>query len=248
MVTFILRLVRGGGGDELVKWAPAGVVFRSAPMLGPLEWSPEGLRTMLDRIEQATKMAALGGADMIIQTGLPIGTANGIGTDKQIIEIMEKVSGLPCTTQITAVVEALRYLEITKVIIVSGYFKETINQILLKFMKDSGFEIVSALDLGMEWRTPDGSHAPDTSQTADVSPYIYYRPSMSLYNKFPQAQGIVIAGGSTPQNDVIEPLETDLGVPVITQRSAALWKVLNMVGTKESIPGLGRLLRRHSHK
>jgi len=216
---------------QLKKSAPEGVVFNRATMHGPLGFSPEGVRVMLDQIEQATKMVALSGVDVIIQIGMPIGFLDGIGTDRKIIEIMEKASGVPCTTQITAVVQALRYLEISKVIIVTSYFKEQANQIFYKFMEDSGFEVVTGTDLGIDWH-----NAPDTS------PYAYYRPSKSLYKQFPQAQGILIAGGNTLTDDVIEPLETDLGVPVITQTSAALWQVFKMVEVKQPIPGLGRLL------
>lgn len=217
---------------QLRKAAPAGVVFNKATMLGPLGFSPEGVGVMLQQIEQATKMVALSGVDVIIQIGVPVGFLNGIGTDKKIVEIMEKASGVPCTTQITAVVQALRHLKISKVIIVTSYFKEQTNQIFYKFMEDSGFEVVGGIDLGLDWH-----NAPDTS------PYAYYRPSKSLYKQFPQAQGILIAGGNTLTDDVIEPLERDLEVPVITQTSAALWQVFNMVEIRESIPGLGRLLK-----
>ena len=217
---------------ELKKAAPAGVVFNRATMLGPLGFSPEGVRVMLDQIEQATKMVALSGVDAIIQIGLPVGFLDGVGTDKKIIEIMEKTSGVPCTTQITAVVHALRHLEISKVIIVTGYFKEQTNKIFYKFIEDSGFKVVAGTDLGIDWH-----NAPDTS------PYAYYRPSKLLYKQFPEAQGILIAGGNSLTDDVIGPLELDLGIPVITQNSAALWHVLNMVEIKEVIPSLGRLLK-----
>ncbi len=219
-------------GEEFRKAAPAGVVFHGADMPGPFSWSTEEVRALLDQVEQATKTVAAAGVDVIIQTGVPIGIVNGIGTDGQIIKIMEKASGLPCTTHITAIVEALRHLGITKVIIVTGYFGEKVNQIFYKFMEDSGFKVIAMEDLGINWHN-----------TSDASPYSYYRPSKALYKKFPEAEGILISGGNTFQNDVIEPLEADLGVPVITQRSAALWKVLNMVEIREPIPGLGRLLK-----
>ena len=219
------------GQEEQMKMAPLGVVFQGATMLGPLDMSPEGMVGMFAQIEHATKMVALAGPDMIIQDGVPISIASGIGTDKRIIALMEKVSGLPCTTQITAVVEALRFLEINKILVITGYFREEINKILYKFMEESGFTVVSTTDLGIDWHN-----------TADTSPYAYYRPAKALYQKFPEAQAVVICGGSTLQNDVIEPLETDLGIPVITQKSAALWQILKMMTIRETLPGLGMLL------
>lgn len=216
---------------QLAKAAPPGVIFNSATMLGPVVFSPEGVREMLNEIEKATRMVALSGVDVIIQYGLPIGFSNGIGTDTKIIEVMEKASKVPCTTQITAVVNALRHLGIKKVIIVTGYFRGEVREIFYKFMQDSGFDVVAMEDIKVDWHS-----SPDTS------PFAYYRPGKSLYEKYPEAQGILIAGGNTLMNDVIEPLETDLEIPVITQSSAAMWQVFKMVNVKEKIPGLGRLL------
>jgi maleate cis-trans isomerase len=41
---------------------------------------------------------------------------------------------------------------------------------------------------------------------------------------------------------VIQALETDLEVPVVTSDQATLWKLLRFAGVKEKIAGYGRLL------
>jgi len=42
---------------------------------------------------------------------------------------------------------------------------------------------------------------------------------------------------------VIESLETDTGLPVVTSNQAGLWQALRLVGIRSSLPGLGCLLR-----
>jgi maleate cis-trans isomerase len=42
---------------------------------------------------------------------------------------------------------------------------------------------------------------------------------------------------------MIEPLEQDLGKPVITGNQATMWHAMRLAGVQESIAGYGRLLR-----
>jgi maleate isomerase len=219
--------------SEFAKVAPPGVVFHSITIPGPAGGlTVESVRPVLGQIEQAAKMGAKAGADLIMQLGVPICVIDGLGTDKKLIEVMEKATGVPCSTQITAVVEALRYLKATRIIIVIGYFGGGINEIMIKFMQDSGFEVLSAVDLGL-----------DSQAASDTSPFAYYRPAKALFKKFRQAQAVFIAGGKTLTDDVIDTLERDLGVPVVTQRSATLWQAFNMLEIKDPVEGEGMLLR-----
>lgn len=216
---------------ERGKAIPKGVVFHNAHFHGPIGWSVEAIRAVLPQVAEVAREAAYPGVDLVMQNGLPIGIINGIGTDKKIIDTIEEATGVPATTTITSVVEALRKLQITKIIIITGYFGEQVNEIFRKFMHDSGFEVVHHAERGQD-------------RYSDVPPHAYYRMSKNAYHKFPQAQGILIAGGrSGGSADVIESLETDLRIPVITQDSASLWNMLNMVEVREPIEGWGRLLK-----
>lgn len=217
---------------EFAKAAPQGVVFHRATVLGPLGISVNAMRSMLKQIEGAAKQVALAGVDLVIQVGLPPGFVNGIDGERQIIRSIEQAAGVPATTQVTAVVKALQKLQITKIIVVTSYFGEEINRLFRKYLQDTGFDVASMVDLGMDWK-----------RSAETSPYAYYRISKAVYRDAPQAQGVLLAQGNSPASEVIEPLETDLGIPVVSSNSAALWHCLDVVGVKEPIGGLGRLLR-----
>ncbi len=222
-------LSHSAGGVE--KAVPEGVVFHGANYHGPITWSVEGLKAILPQIPEVAKEAAYPGVDLVLQGGLPIGIIDGIGTDKRIISAIEEATGIQGTTTITSVVEALRRLQITKIIIVTGYFGEQVNEIFKGFMRDSGFEVVYHVERGQE-------------RHQEVPPHANYRISKEAYHKFPQAQGILIAAGhSSGSPEVIEALETDLGIPVVSQSSATLWNVLNMVEVRERPAGWGRLLK-----
>ncbi len=218
--------------DELYSAVPQGVMFHRAHFHGPLGWSVEAVQAVLPQIPEVAKEAAFPGVELILQRGLPIGVIEGIGTDQRIINTIEETTGVRATTTITSVVAALRKLQLTKIIIVTGYFGGQINEIFLKFMADSGFDVLCHRERGQE-----GRHS-------DVPPHAYYRICKDAYRKFPQAQGILISPGRAASSaGVIEPLEMDLRVPVITQNSATLWNVLTMVEVREPLQGWGRLLK-----
>ncbi len=218
------------GGHEEGAY-PKGVVFHRVYFHGPLTWSVKGIKAVHAQIPEKAKEAAFPGVDMVYQGGLPIGIIDGIGTDKRIISAMEEATGIQGSTTITSVVEALRRLQLTKIIIVSGYFGEQVNAIFDRFMQDSGFEVIYHVERGQE-------------RHQEVPPHAYYRISKEAYHKFPQAQGILIAAGKTGgSQEVIEPLETDLGIPVVTQGSASRWHICNMVEVREPLEGWGRLLK-----
>lgn len=218
-------------GGEMDKALPKGIIFHRAHFRGPLVWSIDGIKAILPQMAEVAKEAAFPGVDLILQSGLPIGIIEGLGTDKRIINTIEQATGVRATTTITSVVDALRKLQVIKIIIVSGYFGEQVNKIFDRFMEDSGFEVVYHAERGGD-------------RQGDVPPQAYYRISKDAYHRFPQAQGILIAPGrASSSTEVIEPLETDLRVPVITQTSATLWNVLNLVEVREPLEGWGRLLK-----
>ncbi len=226
--TFGGLIPANGEMDDAV---PKGVVFHRAHFNGPHGWSVDAVKAVLPQIPEVAKEAAFPGVDMVIQSGLPIGIIEGIGTDKKIISAIEKTTGVKGTTTITCVVEALKKLQVTKVIIVTGYFGEQVNGIFKKFMQDSGFEVV--------YHTERGG-----GRYSDVPPHAYYRIVKDAYHKFPQAQGILISPGRAFSSmEIIEPLETDLRIPVVTQNSATLWNVLNIVEVREPVERWGRLLK-----
>jgi maleate isomerase len=42
---------------------------------------------------------------------------------------------------------------------------------------------------------------------------------------------------------VLDPLEQDLGKPVVSSVQASLWRALRLAGVRQPIDGFGRLLR-----
>ena len=56
------------------------------------------------------------------------------------------------------------------------------------------------------------------------------------------AEAVFLSGTGLPTLPALEPLEQDLGKPVISSASAMMWHALRSAGVGQSIPGYGRLL------
>ncbi len=59
----------------------------------------------------------------------------------------------------------------------------------------------------------------------------------------PDADAILISCGNLRSFEVIESLETDTGLPVVTCNQAGLWQALRLIGIRSPLPWIGRLLR-----
>ena len=61
-------------------------------------------------------------------------------------------------------------------------------------------------------------------------------------NVIPQADALLISGTGLPTAGIIQRLEDELGKPVVTGQSAALWQALRVAGVDAGVKGYGRLL------
>jgi maleate cis-trans isomerase len=59
----------------------------------------------------------------------------------------------------------------------------------------------------------------------------------------PEADAVLLSGTGLPTVGVLEMLEQDLKIPVITSNQASLWQALRLAGVRQAITGFGQLLR-----
>jgi maleate isomerase len=62
-------------------------------------------------------------------------------------------------------------------------------------------------------------------------------------NEARNAQAVFIPCANFPVVDVIEDIETDFGLPVVSNISSQLYMAFKAIGMREKIPGYGKLLR-----
>ena len=154
----------------------------------------------------------------------------GVEGAAEISREVADVTGLPATTTSTAMVNALRSLEIRSVAVLSPHVDE-LNERLEAFLRDSGFEVVRMLGLS-EVRDIDAVPAEEVQRLVveDLD--------------CPDADGVFISCTSMRTSPIIERTEELIGKPVVTANQATVWEALRLAGLFAKRPGLGKLYRR----
>jgi len=148
------------------------------------------------------------------------------------IPVMESQSkGIPCTTTATAAEEAMRFMGFKKIVIAGPYIEE-INERFRVFYKESGFDVLNVVGLGIE----------DLYEMGATKPSQAYQSAMNAV--VPGADGIFITCTNFRCSDVIEEIEQDAGIPVVTSNQATAWHLMKLLGINDVVDGYGELLRK----
>ena len=194
----------------------------------------EGLTEMVKHVERAAAELASAEVDLILQAGTAAAFFRGIGYDLELINRITATTGIRATTTLTAVVAALRELGARRLSVVTPYLSE-IDAKLVTVLCGSGFEVVAIRGMGLKRSIDMGK----------VLPQATYRFAREVTRAAPTADATLISCGNLRSFEAIEPLETDTGLPVVTSNQAGLWQALRLVGVKDQLSGLGRLLKEH---
>lgn len=149
--------------------------------------------------------------------------------DREISELIEEKTGIPATTTATALVEAMREMNVSRVAIASPY-PQWLNDRLVTFL--AGKEIQVVREKGLNTECP-----------AFLPP----QRSMELAREVdcPEADGIFISCTNFRALEGVDDLEAELGKPVLTSNTTALWHTLRKAGFDGRALRGGSLMREH---
>ncbi len=209
------------------KYAPDGVSFASTRLTFPGP-TPEGLIYLSDQLEEAAKMYAKKPHDVVLFGCTSGSCIKGYGFDKECIERIERACGWPGLTTSTAVLEAYKALGLNKTVVMTPY-PEATNLAEKKFLEDNGIEVTSITGIG--FNKINGYSRPTKE--------FLYRNAKKL--KLEGAEVFFLSCMGLATMELVEILEEDLGMPVITSHQASLWSALRHSRVNDKIPGLGKL-------
>lgn len=143
-------------------------------------------------------------------------------------EEREKKLKVPFITTSTAVVEALKSFSAKEISVVTPYIDE-VNEREKEFLESCGFRVQSIRGMGIE----------KNKEIGKVTPEELYR----FASGHSEGDCLFISCTNLRTFEIIEVLERDIGIPVVTSNQASLWFSLNRMGIKERLEGLGSLWR-----
>lgn len=204
--------------------------------------APEGVATHVARLRKVPRsempVLALQEAETLAHTRVHLiaymcaasSFVLGPARNRTLCQELTKASGgLPSLTATTAMVDALNAVGARRVSVLSPHPPE-VAQSLKQYLDQSGFTVTDLDALGL-----------DLAAINDTKPEEIL--AIIRRKNLRDADSIFIAATNFRAIDIIDTVEAETGLPVVTSNQAALWAALEMLKYRGQRPGFGRLLK-----
>jgi maleate cis-trans isomerase len=219
---------------EFYRMVPAGVTLLITTLEVGNAYTAEAFAGSRDRSMAAAREMGEAGASVVVLGGNPVNQSMGIENLPRLCEELSAEIGVPVVTSTLAQVEALHRLGARRIATahMAGPEHEARAHRQIQAM---GFESVGVVSAGPWPLIRYGLIDPDAALEL----------GRELRRRFPDADCLHFANAHWPVAFTIEPLERELGLPIMTSHQAIVWKALRTAGIDDPIEGFGRLLREH---
>lgn len=235
---------------ELWAMAPSGVTVHAARFESPTstgaEYTGSAAQHVLDQPDVARGLHQLGTMGLSA-ISFCFGSASffgGLAFDEEFTAGATALAdGTPVYTAAQAISDALRVSGVRRPLIVfPPWFTQPTFDATDAYLTSAGFDVggIVQFQLPSTWDTVARHRLFDRGGRWEVHPDEVVRQVREGFA--PGADGVLIPGSGFRSWEAIEPLERELGVPVVTSNQATLWRLLELTGTPAVVPGGGRLL------
>ncbi|WP_459707717.1 maleate cis-trans isomerase family protein [Actinophytocola sp. KF-1] len=204
---------------ELWRWAPDDISLYMTrlpfvPVPVTIEMASE--LSDSDRVRRATK-DVLAPEPLVVTYACASGSFVGGADGERALHASMMSAGAPAaTTTSGGLVQALRALGLTRIAVVTPYI-DSVTDRLLSFLTEHGVEVVSSVGLGLLDHIWKVGYAEIVQAVTAVD--------------VPEADGLFISCTNVPTYDIIGPLESWLGKPVLTANQVTMWSALHAIGS-----------------
>lgn len=218
---------------EFYRVVPPGVMLLTRNLSVKDVRNPADLDASVALMEEAVKELKRAGADLMLGAGIPVLLSGGAGGHDKILKLLADLSGLPAITTLSSAVDAFRRLQVNRLAIATAYGKPELGERLADFMRAQGFEVarLSTIETGL---------ASIEKPKLDFS--FVYQYGKKVFREADRAEALYFPSSAWPTVEYVEYLERDIGAPVVSSSSAAIWNSLRLLEVHEPIRGYGKLL------
>lgn len=215
---------------EFYAIVPKGVTLM-VTTLDIITRSKDEVENSFDKSLRAAQEMAKGGADVVVLGGNPINLTLGVENLADLIAGLERKIGTRVATSTTSQIKALTTLGASKIATVHP-FTEAHAPRHEDSIRKFGFEPAGTIGAGSELR--DVGRIPKAT-ALDLA--------RKVKDANPDADTIHFACAHWAVAEIIDTVEDELGVDVMTSHQAILWQALRIAGVDDRITGFGRLFR-----
>jgi maleate cis-trans isomerase len=213
--------------------APRGVTIHGQRLWLTNDAAGEaGMDRMNAEVEAGARYLATAKVD-VIAYGCTTGSFyRGPGWDAEMIELMQRVAGVPAVATSPSVVEALRAFGAKKISVATPY-PDWNNQKLRAYLEARGFEVLNVE--GEPRAARSGNQGINDQDPDDV---IAFAPRVCS----PEADALLCSCTAWRSLEAVAELERRTGKPVVTSNQASIWMAFRTLGVTPAARGLGGLL------
>jgi maleate cis-trans isomerase len=213
---------------QLTAMLPAGVApyFTRLRLRGSSEAELTG---MLDGLEDASGLLTDAQVDLLVFHCTAVTTFSP-SLSATVGERMRSLSGIPSMTTADALTAALDVLHARDIVLLTPYLPGP-HQREIEFVNAHGANVVADAALGIDTNT----------EMARLPPEELYE--FVVRHRHPDADAYFLSCTALRSAEIIEPLERELGRPVLTSNLARVWLALRRGGIGDKVDGFGQLLR-----
>ncbi|MBM3218712.1 MAG: hypothetical protein FJZ38_08505 [Candidatus Rokubacteria bacterium] len=236
MATRIGVLVPAGNPTvepELCRMAPASVTLHFTRLdsgegtPGELAGIEQRLLVYLDALPAAVPLLAAVQPAVVVLAHTSVSYALGFAHEPALIDRMTKLAGCPGITASRAVLAAFAHLGVRRIALATPY-SASIEALGAAYWKAAGLEVVAHHRL---------EGVTNIYEETEARAYALGRATDTR-----DADALLISGTGLPTAGIIQRLEDEIGKPVVTGQTAALWNALRVAGAEARVRGYGRLL------
>ncbi len=206
-----------------VKFLAEGLAFHGMTL--------ESYEEAVPRIVPAALKLKEQGATAISIMGTSLTFYKGAAFNQELIGNVHRATGLPATSMSNGIVDGLKVAGAKRVAVATAY-TDVVNATLERFLKESGFEVVTIKGLNL------------INATNAVTQEHLYEFSAGVYANAPKADTLLISCGGLKTIDLLVPLEEKCKVPVVSSTPHALMNAVRLAGISPRVKGYGSVLNK----
>jgi maleate isomerase len=214
---------------------PSSVAFYTARLHQPQNsgiGTKENYEGLVDSAPDAARSVALANPELLVYSCTSGSFFKGPDWHQELSVLLEEASGIPTITTSTALITALAALEARTVFLASPY-PNSVNEAETSFLKAHGFNITAVLNFGCT----------KSKEIFAIAPEQIVEAVLARRDEVKQNDVLFLTCTGLRSVDVVETLERELDLTVITSNSAALWLAMSRLGVDTSEVRAGRLFR-----
>jgi len=185
-------------------------------------------------VERAVKHLNLSGVDHIMKKGAPVHLHFGNEGHSQILQRMRAVSKAPVTTSSKALADGFNHLGAKRILVISSWRDESphLAENLKNHLASEGIQVGAVEGIGKQLKS---------FEKGQMTPAVIFANVAAAAKKHPDLDAVYIQSGTMTSIPILDQLEQEIGKPVISTNSAAIWGSFHALGIKPG-PGFGKLL------